>query len=431
MRVPKLWQDRSGNFGILTALMLVPILGTAGMAIDFANALNVRNQLFAAADAAAAGSIAEKSSGVAAAMQMTSDGTVSVAQSDANTLFLSQNSAALADDNVQVAITVTKTGNTLVSNVSFTATVPTTFLHVLGKDSITIAGKATAQNQTRTYMDFYILIDNTPSMGVGATPTDVARLEAATSDSCAFACHETQQNVGHDYYTIAKSLPGFQMRIDVVREATQSLTETATTKRGTISNLYRMAVYTFGSAAEKAGLTTISPLTSDLAAVQTYTSKVDLMTIPYQGYNNDTQTSFDNALTSLNNSIPAPGSGYTSATPQKTLFFVTDGVGDSIKPVGCTAPLTGDRCQEPLDASFCTPLKNRGVQIAILYTTYLPLPNNGWYMQWIYPFRNQIPARLQSCASPGLYFEVSPTQGISDAMNALFMKVVNGSRLTS
>ncbi len=430
MGIRNLWNDRSGNFGIMTALLLVPLVGAAGLAVDFANALNIRNQLFAAADAAAVGSLAEKSPGVAAALAMAGNGAVAVAQTDANTLFFGQNSAALASSNVQVAISVTKTGNTLNANVAFSAAVPTTFLHILGQNTIPIAGTATAQNQTQTYMDFYILIDNTPSMGVGATPQDVALLESSTPDSCAFACHETGANKGNDYYTLAKSLKGFQMRIDVVREATQSLTTTATTQRGT-PDQYRMAVYTFGASAETAGLTTISPLTSDLAQVQTYTNAVDLMTIPQQNYNHDAQTSFDDALTSLNASIPTPGNGYTSSTPQKTLFFVTDGVGDSIKPVGCTAPLNGSRCQEPIDTSFCTPLKNRGVKIAILYTTYLPLPNNPWYMQWIYPFRNQIPAKLQSCASPGLYFEVSPTQGISDAMNALFMRVVNGSRLTS
>jgi hypothetical protein len=37
---------------------------------------------------------------------------------------------------------------------------------------------------------------------------------------------------------------------------------------------------------------------------------------------------------------------------------------------------------------------------------------------------------MQSCASPGLYFEVSPTQGISDAMNALFQKAIAEAHLT-
>lgn len=412
----------------MTALMLVPIIGIAGLAMDFANALAVRNQLFAAADAAAVGSLAQNAPGMTAAMTMTSDGSVAVAQTDAQNLFFAQNSTSLSSDNVNVSIGVTKTGNTVQSTVNFTATVPTTFLHLVGHDTISIGGTASAQNQTETYMDFYILIDNTPSMGVGATPTDVATMEKNTPDSCAFACHESGSNAGHDYYTLAKSL-NVTTRIDVVREATKSLTVTATSQRAS-ADQYRMAVYTFGAAAETEGLTTISDLTTNLSQVQSYTDAVGLMTIPYQNYNNDAQTSFDTTLTSINALITPPGNGYTSSTPQKTLFFVTDGVGDSIKPVGCTETLTGSRCQEPLDTSFCTPLKNRGIKIAILYTTYLPLPDNSWYMAWIDPFKSQIATRLQTCASPGLYFEVSPTQGISDAMNALFLKVVNGSRLT-
>ena len=38
---------------------------------------------------------------------------------------------------------------------------------------------------------------------------------------------------------------------------------------------------------------------------------------------------------------------------------------------------------------------------------------------------------MESCASPGLYFEVSPTQGISEAMNALFQKAVADARISS
>ena len=60
----------------------------------------------------------------------------------------------------------------------------------------------------------------------------------------------------------------------------------------------------------------------------------------------------------------------------------------------------------------------------MLYTTYLPLPTNAWYNTWIAPFSAEIGPKMQACASPGLYFEVSPTQGISEAMNALFQKVV-------
>ena len=70
----------------------------------------------------------------------------------------------------------------------------------------------------------------------------------------------------------------------------------------------------------------------------------------------------------------------------------------------------GGRCQEPLTVDNCTTLKSRGIQIAVLYTTYLALPSNPWYMTWIDPFNqgpfgpspnSQIAQNMQSCASPG------------------------------
>lgn len=79
----------------------------------------------------------------------------------------------------------------------------------------------------------------------------------------------------------------------------------------------------------------------------------------------------------------------------------------------------------------CNALKVRGVSIAVLYTTYLPLPTNGWYNQWIAPFQSGIGTQMQACASPELYFEVSPTQGIADAMLALFDRVVKQTHLTN
>ncbi|MBY5772528.1 pilus assembly protein TadG-related protein [Rhizobium laguerreae] len=424
---PGFISDRSGNFGIMTALLVVPLFGAAGMAVDFAHALSLRTQLYAAADAAAVGAISEKSGAVAAAMKMSGDGTISLGKDDARKIFTSQMSGELTDVHVDLGIDVTKTANKVNSLVSFSATMPTTFMRILGRDTVTISGTATAEYQTATFMDFYILLDNTPSMGVGATADDVATMEKNTSDTCAFACHETENK--NNYYKLAKSL-GVSMRIDVVRQATKELTQTAKTTRVS-DNQFRMGVYTFGTKAEDAKLTTISEPTDNLDQVRTYTDAVDLMTIPRQGYNNDQQTSFDSALDQMKTIITTPGDGSTSATPQKILFFVSDGVGDSEKPQGCTKKLTGKRCQEPIDTSFCQPLKNKGIRVAVLYTTYLPLPKNNWYKDWIRPFQNEIPTKMRECASPGLYFEVSMTQGITEAMKELFLKVIRAPRITS
>ena len=76
-------------------------------------------------------------------------------------------------------------------------------------------------------------------------------------------------------------------------------------------------------------------------------------------------------------------------------------------------------------------MKKNGVKIAVLYTTYLPLPTNSWYKTWIAPFSDRDRQRTcEKCASPGLFFEVSPTQGISEAMIALFKKTIGKARLT-
>jgi hypothetical protein len=336
-------------------------------------------------------------------------------------------------------VSVVKNGKDLNAEMTYQATLKTSFLRVIGKDSITVSGVSKAVYQTQSFMDFYMLLDNTPSMGVAATPADVDKMIAATknvSDSgsrnCAFACHivaeNGEMNTNSNYF-VAKT-NGVAIRIDVVAKAVKALTDEAE-KQQSYANQFRMAAYTFGEKAQDVKLLRVAELTADLSKVRTGTQDIKLMSIPYQGYNNDQQTSFDNALTKISAEISTPGNGTTSAKPEKVVFFVSDGVGDSNKPKGCTKPVTGTRCQEPIDTAYCQTLKSRGIKIAVLYTTYLPLPNNSWYNSWIKPFQSEIGTRMQACASPGFYFEVSPTQGIEAAMKALFNKVIRTPRLTS
>ena len=431
-RFARLLSDKVGNFGILSAIVSVPLIGAAGAAMDLTHALSVRSQLFDAADAAALGAITEKSQGVAAAISMSADGEIKIAEEDGRKLFLSQSMVTITDlKNVKVDLTVEKKGNNLNSKVNFSVTVPTTFMRILGREQITVSGTATASYQTESFIDFFMLLDNTPSMGVGATPSDVAKLVSATSDQCAFACHIVNNGVDDpkSYYNLARKI-GATIRIDVVAKATAALMDEAVrTQRH--SGQFRIAAYTFGEAATDVKLYTVSHLTTDLAAIKKATEKIRLMSIPYQGYNNDQQTSFDDALTKINAEIDAPGDGTSISKREKIVFFVADGVGDSEKPKGCTKKLTGNRCQEPIDVKYCKVLKDRGIRVAVLYTTYLPLPTNGWYNSWIKPFQSEIGNRMRECASDDLYFEVSPTEGIEAAMKALFNKAVKSPRITS
>lgn len=423
-------KDRAGNFGVLAALLLVPVIGVAGLALDYTNALSIKGRIQGAADAAALAAVAESSPGVKEAMAMSGDGEIAVGVAEALQFFKGQFQGDTEFTVDEISASVVKKNGRLYSIVDYKVTVPTTLSKVLGQNLIQVAGQAIVEYQTEIYRDFYLLLDNTPSMGVGATPSDVATMVSNTSDKCAFACHIV--NKGKEdkksYYNLAKNL-GVTTRINVVAQATASLMDTAIESRKS-SNQYKMAVYTFGEKAEDTKLLEVISATTDLAKAKTQAATVELMSIPYQGYDNDQQTDFDRAFTQIGDKMGTPGSGLTAASPEKILFFVSDGVGDSYKPTDCTKRLTGGRCQEPIDIKYCTALKNKGYKIAILYTTYLPLPTNGWYNSWIKPFQNEIPQRMEACASPDLFFEVSPSEGISDAMTTLFKKIVNTPLLT-
>jgi hypothetical protein len=419
-------RDRSGNFGMILALLMAPIALAMGTAIDYGYAMSVRTEMQSAADIAAVQALSEQSAGVIAALTESLSGELKLAETDAGHLFEANLQKKTKDYLKSKEINIVRTGNTFVSTVSFKATVPTSFLGMFGVRKIEIAGVAKGQYVPATYIDFHLMLDNSPSMGLGATTADIDKMEANTPDKCAFACHIEGSTT--DYYSLAKKL-GVTLRVQLVSQAAQKMMDTAKKSRR-YSNQYRMAVYSMGAKATKVELTNVAALSDDLDKVKTQTQAIDLMSIPYQGYDNDQQTDFEKMLQELRKIMDKGGSGLNNLDRQKVMFFVSDGVNDSYKPSGCLKKLTSNRCQAPLDFKVCDQIKKNGVQIAVLYTTYLSIENNSWYRSWIKPFRSEIGTQMKSCASEGLFFEVSPSQGIDQAMNALFLKVINMPRLT-
>jgi Flp pilus assembly protein TadG len=447
-------RDKSGNIAIIFALTLLPVLSAVGCAIDYSRATQLRSKLQAAADAASVGSIARNSPAYLAAGTMTSDGPISAGVADATNIFNGNMSGVAGYTLNSVTPVVARSNGTVTSSVQFSANVPTMFLGVMGKTTMTVGGTSTSTANIPLYIDFYLLLDNSPSMGVGATPTDVSALVSATSaasfspnQNCAFACHDLNSGATDNFYALAKTL-GANTRLDVLRLATQNLMSTASSPSYQVyPNQFRMAIYDFGISSATYGLTSIFSLSSNLSSAQTAAQAIDLMGVYGNNdqYTADQDSQFTTIFPQINNAISSPGTGGAS-DPLKYLFFVSDGVADESN-AGTTMcnvspssyPLSGNRCQSPINPALCTALKNRGIKIAVLYTTYLNLPTNAWYMTWLNPFNpgpygpspnSQIALNMQACASDGLYFEVSPTQGISDAMTALFRKAVADARIS-
>jgi Flp pilus assembly protein TadG len=401
-------RDRRGNVTLAFALLAVPIFYISGLGFDYMRAADMRTKLNALADAAALAAVTP----------------AMMAQPDAQSIAAAQNTfnaqvASMAgltyDPTKGVKVTVTDQGVKRTVTVVYTATSQTMFGGLVGQSSIALSGSSQATTTIPPNVDFYLLLDNSPSMAVAATTADINTMVANTPDKCAFACHESDKSP-NDYYGLARRL-NVALRIDKLAQATQNLMTTAQATQTSTNATYRTAIYTFNT-----DFSAVVSLTSNLSYAQTQAGTISIYEVPRQNWNNDAITNYDNAMSSINGIMPNPGSGVSGDKPQEVLFFVTDGVEDEM--------VNGARQQSLMDPSWCTIIKNRGIRIAVLYTTYLPLPTNAWYNTYIAPFQSEIGPTLQSCASPGLYFEVNTNQDISAAMGALFQQALQSAYLS-
>jgi Flp pilus assembly protein TadG len=470
-------REAKANVATIFALAAVPMLFLTGMGIDYGFAADRQSQLNAFADAAA----------LAAVTPTLMAGTTSASQTAAQNTFNAQAStlAGVTYNPSNLTVTVSTSGSVRTVTVSYTAQSQNAFPNILGMNSITLSGSSTATAGLAPNIDFYLLLDSSPSMALPASVAGINSMVSLTSaqGGCAFACHQTSTGNGDttgnpywnqtsgqtcsgaptgkrndpnagcvqmDNYQVART-NNITLRIDLLRTATQNLMSTAQATETKYNSSYRMAIYTFD-----VNFTKIQALTSNLTTAASSAGNISLLEVysnnllTASNNNDDTDTDFDNALSSINTAMPNPGSGTNTAkdTPQEVLFIVTDGMEDeavSSYPSLSSAygSYYGSRQQStvnPLNASggepdtdWCATIKNRGIRIAVLYTEYLAIPDNSWYASYVAPLQNgtdNIGARLEACASPGLYYEVTTDGDISAALTQLFQLAVQSAYLS-
>jgi Flp pilus assembly protein TadG len=456
--------DRRANVALTFALVLVPLTFAAGMGVDYTMAARRQTTLDAAADAAA----------LAAVTPAMLSETSSQAQTVGQNMFNAQASIVPGVSSIVLNVNVTQTTSnksvTQTAVVTYTAQSATAFAGIIGEKSIKIAGSSTATASTAPNINFYVLADDSPSMAIPATTAGINAMMTATANSpasgtneggCAFACHESDPSAdnlgnpnGEDNYALARSL-SLTLRIDNLTTAIENLASTAATTAASNNATYKLAIYTFDTNASASsgfggsGCTYGSPLNSIVPNLTQDTTSAEANSISNEAsnitmlevYNNtglltatcndsDGDTDIDDSVTGINSIMPTPGNGTRQKgdSPQEVLFFVTDGVEDYMN--------NGTRQISLLNTANCTAIKNRvssnglPIRIAVLYLNYLPLPNNSFYTANVEPFEPNIGTTLQSCASPGLYQEVTTDQDISTALNTLFINAVNSAHLT-
>jgi Flp pilus assembly protein TadG len=478
-RLKKFARDRRGNIAIMFGLTLPPMIFIVGAAIDYGIAASVHTKLNAAADSAAL--IAVSSS-----MSQSTDAQAIIAAKNMFNSAANGTMPTLVIDSSQPVVTVTHPNGLLnrTVTVSYTAQSKNFFSGILGRPIIDEIGSATSSSAAMPNINFYVLLDNSSSMALPATQAGIIQMQNLTlqqngGQDCAFACHEVNpsfvapgyapQVVGNpivgggmiDNYAVARN-NNVKLRIDEVTDAVGSLVSTATTLQSSMATppTYQFSVYSIDNQ-YSLGLTQVMGLTSNYAAgwasnaskFQLYTMYGEEESCAPQTTHGVTQpcsqglqagaassnngtvttgagvadTDISSALNAANQIMPTSGNGAQSGSPQEILFLVTDGVEDKFS--GSSTPIV-----QKLNANghnYCTDIKNKGILIAVLYTTYFPTPNFLFYNQAVAPIQTQIgPSLENTCASPGLYYEARVGTDLGAALSSLFQIATQSPHLT-
>ncbi|HEY4925934.1 MAG TPA: pilus assembly protein TadG-related protein [Roseiarcus sp.] len=454
----KFIRDRRANVAMIFGFMAIPLIFSVGMAIDYGAAARLKSKLNAAADAAVLAAVTP-------AMMTQSDAASITAAKNMFNAQVTGLSRLIFDitNTTDFNVTVADVGLARNVTVSYNAQSQNIFGGILNMNTISFGGSSTGSAATPPNIDFYLLLDTSPSMAIAGTPADIQTMVNNTSSQggCAFACHEANPSAdnlgnpgGEDNYALARSL-GVTLRADLLDGAITDLTNTAFNAENNpaiaVQPVYRMSINSFD-----VGFNKLVPLTSNfvstwstqLASMQsnntqtlevydnnnacsptTTTTRGVTTTNPCGAGtgNSDADTNYDTAMSNITALIPSPAGGGTNKagdTPQEILFIVTDGVEDEM--------VSGSRQESTMTGTkdWCTPLKSNGIKIAILYTEYFPLPTNSWYNAHVAPYQSSIGTTLQNCASSGLFYEVGLGQNISAALNELFQSAVASAHLT-
>jgi Flp pilus assembly protein TadG len=200
-------RDQRGNIAVIFGIACVPLISAVGCAIDYSEATRMKAKLQSAADAAAVASISQQSPGWLAASNMTSNGEVTPAETAAMNIFngniTGANNTLFTLNSKTTGAVVTKTGPNLTATVTFSANVPVTFMSVVGFSQLTVSGSSSASATLPLYIDFYVALDVSASMGLPSTTSpnggEAGRLQSISPDNyvqyptgCTLACHFAQ-----------------------------------------------------------------------------------------------------------------------------------------------------------------------------------------------------------------------------------------------
>jgi hypothetical protein len=130
--------------------------------------------------------------------------------------------------------------------------VETAVVRAVGFNSIAVGACAEAERPNKKYIDIYMGLDVSASMGLAADEAGRDKLRALTG--CAFACHEKEGSQTQSNFAVANE-NGIATRVDILRQATRAfahdLLNPGDPSNGLHRNEYRLAMYSISDDAKK------------------------------------------------------------------------------------------------------------------------------------------------------------------------------------
>ena len=448
---------------MIFALLAPMLILAAGGAVDVTTASMRQAALQQAVDAATVAAVARTSPGYEAANLLTNGGAVpDLLTSTSFAGVLNANWTQSGDTSPPSYVGTSCGGSTIVcrqgTNVYASATAKAVYtpqflgMAVLspglqGLKSIQLAAVSQSTASTPTYINYYIMVDTSQSMGIASTAADMTNLYnrvvsnnngADNEVGCVFGCHVPEsdaysatthsfvQNSVQTYsnedlaHNISKNFgPPITLRIDSAVAAIQSIITQAQQAAGNFANI-KIGLYEISHDPNTgAYYRVVSTPSSDYATLSTLAGTIDLGGNNKNGYGD---TDFDDELSSMQSLVPANGTGSTASNPQNYVFIVTDGLSDN----------SGGSVNNHPTAAFnpadCSGLKANAT-VGVIYTTYIPIYNQnnpsagleGNYASLAAPYVNTIPTNLTACTSGSQYYlEASDGPAIIAKMQQLF-----------
>ena len=404
-----------GNIALFIALSMVPICGLVGLAVDLGRASWVKGKLDLAADSAALLAASTAANAFKAGdLNFINEGIAA-----AKARFAAQTGNQPSVSMGAVTVTLTQNGGLFNASLAYRAQVPSTFANVLGYTGFPISDQAGASLSYNPYVDVQILMDVSSSMTLAATAADQSTMEQLTAnykptsplpsnvqrgEACAFACHWT--TTADDFYQLALR-NNVQLRITVLKSAVANVLTTM--QQQDQNNRFQVGLYSFADT-----FSTAYALSSDITDASTALSSVNPAVNNCSGLCDNTY--FTNAMTQLtqiDTALPQQGTN----VPQKFLFVISDGVYDET--------VNGSRKINAFSSSDCAAIKALGVSILVLYTPYLQIPDNSFWVNNVEPIQGNIQPNLQACASSSSYFFIAnDATDIQNQLNAMFQLVL-------